>query len=524
MIEEIRIGNFGGISGELLLSPNLNVIVGESGTGKTLLLNSIKFLMGEKFPFVTNGTFVELTLKVNGQETFVRREIREGRSRFFINGMRVPQKNVRELLSNHVIFQSQREELELLKPSFQVKILDKFSKSEELLQAFREKLKEYKEKIRELEALREQESLREREIDVLKFQIEEIENVNLQPNEEEELLELKDKLQKLEEIKRVREKSLHLLYEDEKSAFSLISEVIGEFENLGLYPEITDRLSSIYYEIESVVSEIERKLEAPETELSLEEIEERLFQIEKLKRKYGKNYSEIQDFLKKAKERLEKLENLSFEITSTEKELKKIEKQLKKIGEELSLKRRKGAEELKNYLKKAFKELGLETARFEVRFEKLSEPSAIGPEKVTFLFSGNPHLPLSPLSSSISGGELSRFLLSVLAVVSIPQSTMVFDEIDVGMSGVILKKVAEKLKRISESQQVIAVTHSPQVAAAADRIFKLEKGEGGNVKIKTLKGNEILKELSLMLSGEVTQKGIETAEELLRNWRERWRQ
>lgn len=523
MIEEIRIGNFGGISGELLLSPNLNVIIGESGTGKTLLLNSIKFLMGERFPFVTNGTFVELVLKTGNEETFLRREVKEGRSRFFINGMRVPQKKVKELLSHHVIFQSQREELELLKPSFQVQILDKFSGTEELVKSFREKLKRYREKLSELESLKEQENLREREIDILKFQIQEIENVNLQPNEEEELLELKEKLEKIEEIKRIRGKSVHLLYEDEQSALSSVSEVLREFENLELYPEITEKLSAIYYEIESVVSEIEKKLEAPETELSLEEIEERLFQIEKLKRKYGKSYEEIQSFLKKSKERLEKLENLSFEITEVERELAEIKKELREIGKELSLKRRKGAEELKAYLKKEFQNLGLGSARFEVQFEKLSEPSPIGPEKVTFLFSGNPNLPLSPLSSSISGGELSRFLLSVLTVVSISESTMVFDEIDVGMSGVILKKVAEKLKRISDSQQVIAVTHSPQVAAAGDKVFKLEKDEKGNVKIKALNEDQILEELSLMLSGEVTEKGIETAKDLRKNWRERWK-
>ncbi|RUM89004.1 MAG: chromosome segregation protein SMC, partial [Thermovibrio sp.] len=196
MLEELRIGSFGGISGELFFSPGLNVIVGETGTGKSLLISSLKFLMGERFSFVTDDTFVEAVFKTDGDELFVRRDLKGGRSRYFLNGVRVPQRKLFEVLSPLFILQSQREGISLLKPSVQLKLLDRFSGTEELLEEYRELLNRYREKLSELEELKKQEMLREREIDILRFQIEEIEEANLKPGEEEELLELKERVSK----------------------------------------------------------------------------------------------------------------------------------------------------------------------------------------------------------------------------------------------------------------------------------------------------------------------------------------
>ncbi len=522
MLEELRLNRFGAITGELLLSPGFNVIVGETGTGKSLLLSSINFLTGYRFPFVSDGTFVEAVFSVNGEEVCVRREISGGRSRYFLNGMRVPQQRVKEVVSPLVVFQSQRQGVTLLKPSVQLQLLDAFSGCEELFLRYRELYSEYVRLLSEIERLREEERLRDRELDVLKYQIEEIERVNLQPGEEEELRELKCRVERADQIRELRSKSLCLLYECEGSVLDRLSEVIREFERSSLYPEIIDRLNSVYFEIETLVSEIEREVEPPETELSLEEIENRLYQIERLKRKYGSSYEEIQNFLREAKERMERLENLSFEFEKLKGELERVERELLLTGRELSSARKKGAEELKKYLSSSFSELGLESARFEILFEELDRPSPSGLEKVTFLFSGNPKLPLSPLSESISGGELSRFLLSVLSFTTFPQITMVFDEIDTGMSGKILRRVAEKLKRIACKQQVLAVSHSPQVVAAADRVFKLEKDSEGNVSIRVLKGEDLVRELAVMLSGDFTESSLKMAQDLLKSWEERW--
>ncbi len=522
MLEEIRLHRFGTISGELLLSPGLNVIIGETGTGKSLLLSSINFLSGEKFPFVTEGTFVEAVFTTEEGELCIRREITGGRSRYFLNGMRVPQTKISEIISPLFIFQSQRQGITLLKPAAQLELLDSFCRNDELLSKYRNTYSRYTEALSRLQKLQEEERIRDRELDILQYQVEEIERANLKPGEEEELRNLKERIEKIDQIKELRSKALHLLYEGEGSVLDKLSQTIREFERSSLFPEFAEKLNSIYFEIEDVVSEIEKTVEPPETEFSLEEIENRLYQIERLKKKYGSTYEEIQEFLQNAKAKLERLENLSFEFDKVKREIKVLEKELFELGKKLSQRRMKGARKLEEFLSGSFAELGLEGARFKIVFDELSAPSYSGLERVKFLFSGNPGLPLSPLSESISGGELSRFLLSILTFTAFSETTMVFDEIDTGMSGKILRKVAGKLKRISQEQQVLAVSHSPQVAAAADRIFKVEKDREGGVSIRVLEEEEIIRELSIMVSGEITESGIKTALDLRKSWEEQW--
>ena len=519
MIEELRLKDFGSITGELLFSPGFNVIVGETGTGKSLLLSSVEFLKGAKSSVSRDGSFVEAVFTVNGEELIVRREVSGGRSRYFLNGRRVPQKVVEEAVSPLLLFQSQRQSVKLLKPSYQLSVLDRISDSEGLLEDYKKLYSRYRELLSELENLRKSLSDREREIDILKYQIEEIETAAIKPGEEEELLRLREVVSRAEKVAKLRQFSLHLLYEGEPSVLDLVSKLIREFEEIELYSEIVRELNEIYYKLESVVSEIEKRVQVPETELSLEEIEDRLYQIERIKRKYGGTLEKIEEFLAEAREKLEKLLNAETDLEAVEAQLKSVERELFDVSSKLSELRKKGAVKLKNLVLKGFKELGLEDARFEVEVEELSELTPVGRDSVRFLFSGNPSLPLSPLSESISGGELSRFLLILLSVVSLPNMTMVFDEIDAGMSGKIVGKVARKLREISRRQQVIAVTHSPQVVAAADRVFKLEKVEG-KVSVTLLSGEELERELALMISGEVTEGSLKAAKDLLKKWEE----
>ncbi|RKQ63230.1 DNA replication and repair protein RecN [Thermovibrio guaymasensis] len=522
MLEELRLFNFGSITGELLFSPGFNVIIGETGTGKSLLLSSINFLKGDRSSISGEGTFVEALFRVGDEEVSVRREIKSSRSRFFLNGMRVPQKRVEEVVSPLILFQSQRLSAEFLKPSYQLSLIDEVSGNREILARYRELYQRYVSSLRELEALRDELSAREREIDVLKFQISEIEEANIGEGEEEELLELKKLVSRAQELEELRRKSLYLLYEGESSALSLISEVLREFEKVSLFPEIREKLEELYYSLEGLVSEIDSKIEPPQTEMSLSEIEERLYQIERIKRKYGPTLSDVSSFLSRAKERLEFLERGDEKLEEKEREVEGLKKELLEVAREISRRRREGAEKLKELLEEEFKDLGLLEARFEVEFISLEEPSPSGLERVRFLFSGNPKLPLSPLSQSISGGELSRFLLSVLKILSPENIVMVFDEVDSGISGKILRKVAEKLREISRRVQVIAVSHWPQVVAAADRVFKLEKGAQGEVKVRLLQGEDLLRELSIMISGQVSAGGLKAAKDLLMSWEERW--
>ena len=520
MIEELRLSSFGLISAELLFSPDFNVVIGETGAGKSLLLSSIGFLKGGKSNVVSDGCFVEAVFTVREEEIFVRREIRGGRSRYFLNGMRVPQRLIEERISPLITFQSQRQSIELLKPSYQLELLDAFSKAAPLLEEYLKLYEFYRQKEEKIKELINEVSARDREIDILRFQIEEIESANIQPGEEEELLRLKGIVSKSERIREFKAFARAHLYEGDGSVLEKLGAVIKELERLEIGEEILERLNSIYYEVEEVFSEIESSFDVPEEEISLEDIEDRLYEIEKVKRKYGNSYQEIQNFLKKAKERLEILENLDFEIERLQKEQEKLRKKLEKLALKISSLRKEGAEKLKNYLASSFSQLNMGSAKFEIKIERLPDFSPKGIDSVQFLFSGNPNLPLSPLSESISGGELSRFLLSVLSFSGTPETTMVFDEVDAGMSGKVLSRVAEKLKDISKRQQVIAVTHSPQVVAAADRVFKVEKNSKGEVVVKTLSDEEREKEIAIMIAGELTEGSLRAAEELLRKWEE----
>ncbi|WP_457754890.1 AAA family ATPase [Thermovibrio ammonificans] len=522
MLAELRLSEFGSITGELDFHPGFNVLVGETGTGKSLLLSSILFLKGEKVGVVSEGSFVEAVFTDSEEETTLRREVKRGRSRYFFNGMRVPASKVREFLEPKVVFQSQRLAVELLKPSYQLKVLDTVSDSLALLEEYQRLYRDYREKLSRLEAAQRELQAKERELDLLRFQVQELEEALPLLEQEEELLNLKISVSKAQELKELREEALYRLYTAENSAFEQIGSVLSKFESIGLFPEIAERLSNIYYELESVISQIERELEPPDTDLTLDEIEERLYQIERLKRKYGNTLQDIKSFLKTAKERLARLENLDFEIEELQSSLEAVKGELKEAALKLSEARKKGARELERKVLKAFKELGLEEATFSVELTPEEEFQPYGREKVTFLFSGNPKLPPAPLSVSISGGELSRLLLILLSITSLPGATVVFDEIDAGMSGKILRKVAEKLKEIASKQQVVAVSHSPQVVAAADRVFKLEKLKGGRVSVRELTGREIEEELAVMISGKLTSGALQAARDLIKHWEERW--
>ncbi|SMP13453.1 DNA repair protein RecN (Recombination protein N) [Desulfurobacterium pacificum] len=518
MIEELRLGNFASITAELDFSPNFNVIIGETGAGKSLLLSAISFLKGDKLSFPAEECFVEAVFSTPEGEVFARREIKAGRSRCFLDGMRVPQKLLAERVSPLIVFQSQRQSIELLKPSVQLEILDRLAENEELPSVYRAKFEAFKKEKEKLEELERKVQDRDRQIDILKFQIEEIREANLREGEEEELLELRNLLRQSEKIKEVKELVRVLIYEGEGSALERISEVISRLEKIEGSEELLERLRNAYYELEDICSEIERKLYVPDEEVSLDEIEDRLYEIEKLKRKYGSSIAEINAFLKEAEEKLYTLENLEFEIEEERKRLEALEAELKELASEISERRKRAAEEFEAYVVSTLKELGMPEVRFKVEFRE-KELSATGVDEVQFLFSGNPSLPLSPLSASISGGELSRFLLTILSKVSVPGVTMVFDEIDAGMSGKTLSLVAAKLKEIAKNQQVIAVTHSPQVVAAADRVFKVEK-KNGNVAVREVKKEQIEREIAIMISGDLTDKSLEAARDLIRRWEE----
>ncbi len=517
MISEIGFSSIASIKpAKLNFSPYLNVIIGETGTGKTLFLSLFKLLKGEKPSFpIKENSFVEALFKEDNEETYIRREMMPHNSRYFLNGMRTTQKVVYETLSPLIAFQSQRLSVCLLKPSYQLKVLDSFSGDKNLILDYSKLFTRLKKLKAELDELKLKNTRRNDEIEFLKFQINEIESIKLKENEEERLLELRERIGKTESIKNFLGLSKSRLYDSDSSAFSQISRVISELEKLNVKTHILGRLSTIQDELESIVADIEGEFGNIEVGSSINDVESRLYEIDKLKGKYGGTYESIMDHLRNSRERLSELENLDEKVREKEIDVKNVEKMLLDISEKLTRTRRKHAKLLEERVLRNLRDMYLTNARFSIKFRKMKEFGPNGTETIEFLFSGNPKFPLSPLSKAISGGELSRFLISLFDVMVDTRSTMVFDEIDAGMSGKVLSSVAEKLRKVSRKNQIIAVTHSPQVAAMADKIFKVEKSPSNMITIRQLNENEVEGEIATMISGKRTNGSLQAAKELL---------
>ena len=515
MLEELSIKNFLGIEDvDITLSPGLNVIVGETGAGKSLLLGAIEFLRGKRFEVLSGNTVVEAVFSLEGEEIFVRREIKEGRSKFFLNGIRVPQTAVVEKLS-FISYQSQHSSLSVFKPLKQMEILDRFANNDSLIKRYSDVYSRYKDISSRLNSLKKDMAERERLVDILSFQIKEIESVNPKEGEEEELLRLIDIISKSERIKSFRELSISELYGD-GGALERIGKVILELEGLGVDNDLVEKLNDIYYRLEDVVKYIEEKFKPLNEDFSIDALEDRLFKIRKIKSKYGPTIEDVRNFLQSAKEKLELIENMDFEVEKLQKEFEEVKAELEKASRGLSKRRREFAPKLERKIKENLKDLELQNCIFKVVVHQMEKFSKHGKDRVEFLFTGNPSLEPKPIASSISGGELSRLLLAILSESGKDKSVMVFDEIDAGMSGRVLSKVAEKLKGISKNIQVIAVTHSPKVASLGDKVFKVKKGEGGKITVGEIYGEELEREIAIMISGEITKGSLKAASDLIR--------
>ncbi|WP_457568539.1 DNA repair protein RecN [Desulfurobacterium sp.] len=523
MLLELSVRNFATIrSADINFKEGLNVIVGETGAGKSLLLGAIGFLKGDRVKVpVVDGTAVEAVFETDEGEVIVRREIVNGRTRFFLDGRRVPKQLVEERISPLITIQSQHESISLLKPSRQLKIVDAFAGNQGLLEEYRKAYEAFRKSEERLALLRESAAERERRLDVLKFQKEELEGLEWGEEIENELSRLADILSRAEKIKEIVRLSREELYEGEASAYSKVGRVLREIEDLGV-KDLIEELSDIHYRIEGFVFDLESRFSIPETEASVEEIENRLYELRRLKEKYGPSWDDVRAFYERIKKELEELENIDFEIEEAEKSYVLAKEKVESLAEKLSISRRKAAGRLERRIKEHLKELELKSARFKIDFS-VSPLSISGKDRVVFMFTGNPAMPLQPLDVSISGGELSRLLLALLAEGGKTSELLVFDEIDAGMSGRTLTKVAEKLLEISRNVQIVAVSHSPAVLAMADAAFKVVKSAEGEISVVSLEREEMEKEVARMIAGELTEGSLKAAAELMqrkKSWTE----
>ncbi len=538
---------------EIAFSEGLNVLSGETGAGKSVILDSIDFVLGAKAdkgmirsgqsecsvraeftcePELLRPVLEELDLEESDALLIVRRLNADGRGSLKVNGCPMTATMLRKLTSQLVDVHGQSEHFFLLKETNQLRLLDQIAGTEQERAEVASLLKERRAYAEKLSSLGGDEGERERRADILRFQIDELENAALKEGEEEELTALRTKYQNAEKILGGLRTVRDALLSDggASDAVNTAHRGLISIEKYGDYAALSERLESALAEIEDIGETAESLAEELDIdEREAERVENRLDEIKSLKKKYGGSVEEALNFLSRAKEELQLLENSAEECEKLKALLDGNAKKLYSACEALTKKRKEGAEGFTRRVTEELKTLNIPSARFEIAFDPYSEEDlprahAEGLDRVKFLFSANAGEPVKELGKIISGGEMSRFMLAVKAQLSSIGTigTYIFDEIDAGIGGKTARVVAEKFADIAKTTQIIAVSHLAQIAAFADRQFLIEKKEEGGrtfSRIRPLEEEERAGELVRLLGGEQGGSALMHAEELLKNAR-----
>lgn len=523
--------------------PGLNILTGETGAGKSILLGSIQLALGQKAnkDMIRHGSeqaLIELSfslgeekeaelkeleedLEIEEGSLIIRRKISEKKSENRVNDLSVTLAKLREISGELLDLHGQHEHHSLLKEGAHLAILDSFMtrRGGSVLSEVKEAYENYREKKKKVEAYSIPEEERKRELDFLQFELEELSSANLKPGEEEQLskdyavYENRDRLKSL------------LLRVQEELADRDFHGPVKNLEEAVTFDESLKNVLDTAYELEAVGEDCLRAVEhyLDHSEMDEEKfflLGERLDTIRSLMMKYGGTEEKALEALSQKEERLRFLTDYEKEKALMEEALARSEEELREKAERLSLERKKTAKELEERIQQEMQELGFLDTRFTFRFEKKKEISEKGFDEVESYVSLNPGEPLRPLREVGSGGELSRIMLSIKTVLADTDAvpTLIFDEIDTGISGRTAEKVGEKLEKIAKNHQVILITHLPQIAAKADRHFLIEKNvQEGKTKteIHALNEEASVKELARLLGGEeLTEAALQNARSL----------
>ncbi len=548
MLQTLKIENFALIKNLTVeFKEGLNVLLGETGAGKSLIFNGLLFALGEKADknFVRMGEnlmrvdalFVDINneaknfLKDSGYEyegelLLSRTLTSEGKSTARINGMMATSSILKELSKFLVDSFAQHENVELLNYKNHIVLLDKFAEKDE--QEVKNNLAilfdQVKEIDRQISALGGDENDRERTISLLKYQYDEINEAALRDGEDEEIKERLKVLNNSEKIYEVVSLCENLLCDNSISVISQLQEASSQLNSLSSINEILDlknRLDSARYEIEDIESTlVDIKGNTLYDENELESLEKRYDLIKTLCRKYGGSITAVLEFASKTKEKIALLEDGEFMLNKLSKQREILYNQMKEQAAQLSKIRKKASKFIEIKVAEQLKDLGMKSARFEVEILPLPEISLNGNDDVRFNFSANAGQEVKSFAKTVSGGELSRFMLAVKNIMAEGRaSTLLFDEIDSGISGQVGKIVGQKLKNISKSSQVICITHLPQVASFGNNfinVFKNEENGETFSHIKILSGQEVVEAIAKMISGaDITQTALTHAKEIL---------
>lgn len=558
MLHELRIHNFAIIEDISLVFHNgMTVLTGETGAGKSIIIDAVSLLAGGRgsADYVRHGTnkcilegHFEMPQNSQLKEIFqteaidydeklmiIQREIySNGRSVCRINGSIVTIGLLKEIGGYLIDIHGQNEHQELMQSDNHISLLDYFGNESiaPLKASYQKDFKEYRKSVKILDEWQDKEQEMAQKIDILKFQTEEIANANLVVGEEEELEEEERRLANFQTITSAMTTSYQVLQESEPNGLELVGKAMDEMENIADVDQnleaISTNLNSVFYELQEIASEIYNELDKQEfDEDRLDEIARRLNLIQQLKRKYGSSIEEILAFYEKSVEELAQIENRTGSNSELAAKIQQLEKSLFAKGKELSEKRRAVAKDLEAAIHEQLEALYMDKVAFEVRFASdlsettVKEANRNGLDTIEFYIATNPGEPKKALTRIASGGELSRIMLAMKTIFAKSQgiTSIIFDEIDTGVSGRVAQAIAEKIHSIASHSQVLCITHLPQVAAIADNHLYVKKAimESRTItEAVVLSKEERIDEIARMLSGNETTKGaIQAATELL---------
>ena len=537
MITNLHIKNIGIIDDiEIDLGQGLNVLTGETGAGKSLIIGSLNIISGGRFSkdMIRKGetnSFVEVALYEPENENsiegtiIISREINvNGKNMCKINGRMVTVNELKEFMKKMIEIHGQNDNQNLLDNKEHIKYLDSFNRTEiEKLKEENKKLYEkYLEIKRELKENYGDEKERQRKLDLLKYQFQEIEEANLINGEEEELSNKQKIIENSEKIaKTLQDVDLAI----GENAIDIISNSIRNLEKIesfnSKYQETANNLKSAYYELQEISRDITNyKEEVDFDEDEQKEIENRLDLIFSLKRKYGNSIKEILEYKEEVEKEIYRIDNLDEYLNKLKKEEKEIKQKLDIMGEKIHEIREKQGQNLSMEINKNLQDLEMKNAKVNIHVDYIQdEYYENGKDKVVFYIKTNVGEDEKELSKVASGGEMSRIMLAIKAVLASYDNTssLVFDEIDTGISGKAANAVAEKLAKISEKHQVLCISHLPNIAAVADYHYFISKNiinDRTSTSIKQLNEKEIIKEIARISSGEINEISIKYAEKL----------
>lgn len=540
IIEDLSVG----------LSSGLNIITGETGAGKSVIVDAINIILGDKASpdniksgkeeahiealfDISSDEVIQERLKSSGfdissGELLIKRVIyRNARSRVFINGSLSTLTLLSTITQGLVDIFNQHEHQSLLKEENHLKILDNFGETANEVSRLREQYQNYLETKKELDDLIQSQKDRFEKEDYLKYQLSEIDGAELQLGEDEKLEAEKLKLINTEKLNSTTQGAYDILYESESSILGSLQRVSDDLLNSA---KIDSTLGEIGQSIEKGRLQIQDaafSLRDYNSELThdsgrLDIVEDRIHLIGDLKRKYGESVSQIILKRDEIEKELNKIEHFDERVKSLSSESQMLMDELLSLAGKISKKRKQSSKKLTSVLEKELNEVGIKGGQFHIEFTD-KEISSNGVDDISFLFSANPDEKPKPLTKVASGGELSRIMLVLKEVIARVEggSVIIFDEADSGVGGAVAEAVGQKIRKLSQSYQVICITHLPQVAKFADSHLAVSKTHNDNktqVTIKSLEGDERVFELARMIGGfNITQKTIDAAYEMLKH-------